>query len=346
VAQTFVPVSLTNDTGQRLNAAYFNRLEQGIDTIDGRVDGVERGIRTAIVLTASGGTITPNAATGSLFRHTATANVQLNEPINAVDGQLLTMMVLASGGERTLSFANGGLTPVAITAGQWWVGDLLYNATDGSWLLDDGSGSGGGGGGGSTTVTVDGSPVTTLDIASTAITAADVGADLAADHGFLAWSYDPGVSSGTTATAAGVLTLARVRVPKATTVSAIWLSVSTAGATLANSFVGLYDAAGTRLGVSADQSTALQTTGLKNIALTAPVAVTAGYHYVAILTNGTTQPSLLRGATSGFGVVNAGLSAPNLRFATSGTGLTALPSTITMSATTGAQAATWVALKV
>lgn len=41
MAETWTPVTLTNDTGQKLNAAYFNRVETGIDEIDVRLNGVE-----------------------------------------------------------------------------------------------------------------------------------------------------------------------------------------------------------------------------------------------------------------------------------------------------------------
>ena len=43
MAETWNPVTLTNDTGQRLNATYFNRIETGIDQIDVRVATLEQG---------------------------------------------------------------------------------------------------------------------------------------------------------------------------------------------------------------------------------------------------------------------------------------------------------------
>lgn len=93
-------------------------------------------VSNPITLTASNGTITPNAATGSTFRHVATADVALAEPTGGIDGQEIAVAVLASGGSRTLSFA-GGITSVTIPSGQWWVGKLRNDAATTTWLLDD-----------------------------------------------------------------------------------------------------------------------------------------------------------------------------------------------------------------
>lgn len=90
---------------------------------------------TPVVLTATGGVITPDAAAGSVFRHEASADVTLAEPTGGVDGQEIAVAVLASGGARTLTVAGAG--SVSIPAGRWWVGELRYDATTTTWLLDD-----------------------------------------------------------------------------------------------------------------------------------------------------------------------------------------------------------------
>lgn len=77
-------------------------------------------------------TITPNAASGSLFRCTATGNLTLNDPTGGVNGQAVTVEILASGADRTLNF-EGGVTAVTITSGQWWSGTLRLNGS--TWLL-------------------------------------------------------------------------------------------------------------------------------------------------------------------------------------------------------------------
>jgi hypothetical protein len=102
-----------------------------------------RFVTDPISLTASTGTITPNAATGSLFRHVATANVVLADPTGGVDGQAVTVEVRASGGTRTLSFAGASSDAVVIASGQTWSGTFRLEAATSTWLLDDGSGSGG-----------------------------------------------------------------------------------------------------------------------------------------------------------------------------------------------------------
>jgi hypothetical protein len=89
-------------------------------------------------LTAASGTITPNAATGSLFRHTATADVQLADPIGGADGQSVVVEILASGADRVLSFP-GSTAALTIPSGQVWSGTLRYRAADTLWLLDDGT---------------------------------------------------------------------------------------------------------------------------------------------------------------------------------------------------------------
>lgn len=198
---------------------------------------------------------------------------------------------------------------------------------------------------GGTSVTLDGSPATTLDIDTSAITGADLGLDPAADQGFLAWTYDIAASSGATAPTAGSVYLCRLRIPTAASVTALAMSVSASGVGLSNTFVGLFNSAGGRVGVSADQSTTFQSTGVKIVSLAAPATVTAGLYYVGILVGaGTTIPTFLRGISSAS--VNANLGAPNFRYATSGTGLTAMPASIDLAASTAAATALWTAVRV
>lgn len=99
------------------------------------------------------GTITPNAATGALFRITAPGDFTLAEPINGTDGQAVVVEVLASGGNRTVSFV--GATSVTIPSGSRWTATLRFNQADNVWLMVSG-GSGGGGGGTSGVVSVNG----------------------------------------------------------------------------------------------------------------------------------------------------------------------------------------------
>jgi|GEM_PF-2110634 len=141
----------------------------------------------------------------------------------------------------------------------------------------------------------------------------------ATDQGLLGWSYDVAQANLTQIiTAAGVLQCARLNV-NACTITNIIVDVTTAGAGLANCGVALYQG-GTLLRQSADISTSLQSTNSKIIPLTSPVAVTAGYIYVAIWANGTTLPTLARAIQRSN--ANIGLNATNYRFATTGSAIT------------------------
>lgn len=203
-------------------------------------------------------------------------------------------------------------------------------------------------------ITVNGSTATTLDIDTTAVTAADVGADpagtaasllhyTAADAGWMGWAFDPALISGSSILTAGVLYLTRVKVGVAGTAASVSMHVSTAGATLSNCFLGLFDSNGTRVGVTTDQSTALQSGGLKTVTMSATAALVAGPHYVGILTNGTTPPTMTRAGNSS--IVNAGVVAPSLRWATSGTGQTAMPSTVDLTTAAASSLSLWAAIK-
>ena len=168
----------------------------------------------------------------------------------------------------------------------------------------------------------------------------------AVDQGLLGWSYDPvGIQANSTGWTAGVLQLIRVVPDSGGTVASVVISIATAGDTLANSFAGLYSAAGVRLSGSANQSTSWQSVGVKTVALTTPQVVTAGtVYYVGVLVgSATTVPALHLGVFSG--VAMAGETAAPYRWMTSGTGLTALPASVTLGSA-GQQALTfWAGVK-
>jgi hypothetical protein len=77
-----------------------------------------------------------NAATSSVFRLVATGDTTLAAITGGVDGQIIALEVIADGGPWQLAFADG--TPArTITADSRWIGSFLYDATDGTWTLDD-----------------------------------------------------------------------------------------------------------------------------------------------------------------------------------------------------------------
>lgn len=154
-------------------------------------------------------------------------------------------------------------------------------------------------------------------------------------YGFLAMTYDPASAPAGSALTSGTVHMSRVDLPAPATISTITTTVVTAGGTLTagQNFAGLYDASGTRVGVTADQSAAWTSIGEKNMALTVPYAAAIGTYYVAYLSNGTTPIAPLRG-TSGAAVtnlINHGMTMATARWATGPTAQTTLPASITMS---------------
>jgi len=95
----------------------------------------DRAITDPITITY-GATITPDAATGSLFRCTATGNITLANPTGGVDGQWIRVEITASGADRVLTLTGVTGTITIPSAGKW-VGDLLFDGTD--WWLEDGA---------------------------------------------------------------------------------------------------------------------------------------------------------------------------------------------------------------
>ncbi|MFZ3592316.1 hypothetical protein [Streptomyces sp. BH104] len=169
-----------------------------------------------------------------------------------------------------------------------------------------------------------------------------------AKHNLITWTQDPRTLRSTgDATTAGVVYLSKIDIAnRATVVSNILVGVVTAGATLTagQNLIGLYDASGTRLAVSTDQTTAWATVGLKTAAIT-PQTLAVGSYYVAILSNGTTRPSFATGAGHGQdGLTNVGLTTATAAFLTSGTGQTALPATITLGSGGPNSGSRWAAL--
>lgn len=157
------------------------------------------------------------------------------------------------------------------------------------------------------------------------------------DHGYLGWSFDPAVASGTgvALTTAGTVYTVQIPIAQAGTATNIVYDIVTAGGTLtaAQCFAGLYSPAGVLLGTTADLSTPWASTGVTVSPLVTPAAVSPGLHRAAFFFNGTTGPSLLKANIRVS--ANAGQSAANSRFSSADTGRTT-----TLAATLGARTAT------
>lgn len=171
-----------------------------------------------------------------------------------------------------------------------------------------------------------------------------------ADHNLMGWTFPPDmVQGGTILPTAGLSYVVRVRAQTAL-ITNLHLHLTAGGAALTNAFMTLHTDAGVLVGagaVSADQSAAWQSGGYKTVTLTTPQAVTPGNWYRVRFWVGaaTTLPTLSRGVNSSAAIANAGLAAPNLRFATADAGLTtAALAPNTIGALNGGPTAWWVAM--
>ncbi|MER5875467.1 hypothetical protein ABT119_06000 [Streptomyces sp. NPDC001910] len=167
------------------------------------------------------------------------------------------------------------------------------------------------------------------------------------DHGLLTWTADPGVISGSGfVLTSGQVYLSKLKiVNRSTIVSTIVYLVSTAGTSLTSGqcFVGLYDSNGTRLATSADQATAMASTGTKTAAIT-PQTLAVGTYYVAFLAVSTGTAPNVAGAAGNTSVTNINLATAASRSLTTAAGNTSLPSSITLSSQTQNIAVRWAGL--
>lgn len=160
-----------------------------------------------------------------------------------------------------------------------------------------------------------------------------------ADNGLIAAAFDPAhaqtsvnpLPTGGTA-APGKLTLTKITVAKTATWSKIWfgLSSTNGAASLTNTYLGVYDTAGTLKGTTADVSSSfLSGSTPKSVDIVTPFTATAGYYFIAILFNGTWTAGDFTLKAAGGGIsTNANLVAPNLRYSSMLSAQTTLPSTI------------------
>jgi hypothetical protein len=173
----------------------------------------------------------------------------------------------------------------------------------------------------------------------------------ASDHGLLTWNYDPAfMSAGSGALASGTLYLNRVKVTANAITNSVMYVVNTAGGTLTSgqNFMALFDSAGNRIAITADlTATDFASTGTKTTPWVSTASIVPGFYYVALLTNGTTGVNVWKTTTSNANGINANLSAATYRYSSGGTGLTgltAVPSTVTMANRSVGSNSFWCAL--
>lgn len=167
---------------------------------------------------------------------------------------------------------------------------------------------------------------------------------MASDNAMLVWNSDWVGAGATNIMTAGTLYLMRVNIRAAITWTNVLFHLNTIGAGASTgSFVGLYNSAGTLLSGSADIGATLTgTTGVKAVALTSAQSLAAGtFVWVALLENLATTQATLQRFQGGTVAANALLGNASLRFAINGTGLTALPASITPASNTGVGALTF-----
>lgn len=95
----------------------------------------------------------------------------------------------------------------------------------------------------------------------------------------------------------------RVWVPAGASFSGVWFIVTVAGASVTSGYAAIYEADGTRVGMTASMTTDLQTAGVKYKALAAPVAAqnVGRFVWVMFTSAASTQPTLgYSGAASGY----------------------------------------------
>jgi parallel beta-helix repeat protein len=249
----------------------------------------------------------------------------------------------------------GGTKSGAPTSGSWKAGDYVIDQTGKVWIYTGSAWVASGGGSGGVTVDNTSLPLADAIVATPGNSAQASPANHQhprtywnpSDQGLVTWTMDVMTATANSILPAqGTLYLVRVHVPVAATVRNILAAITNAGSGLraGQCFAGVWNASGgARVGVTADQSTSWATTGVKTMALTGAVNLTAGDYYIGIYANGTTLPNFARGNNQiGGPFANAGMTA-NFRVATANTGLTTSPPA-TLGPLTASGTSWWLAL--
>jgi hypothetical protein len=144
------------------------------------------------------------------------------------------------------------------------------------------------------------------------------------DHAVKFWTYDAAMAANSQFGATiGRMQTARIFIPYSTTVSNIITNIATAGQSLQNYYVALYNSGGSFLVQSANQATTWMTSGTKFIGIS-PTYITKGNVEIGCWGQSCTSnigPKFLRAADQSTSMANLGLSAGNARWATADTGL-------------------------
>jgi Right handed beta helix region/Lower baseplate protein N-terminal domain len=171
-------------------------------------------------------------------------------------------------------------------------------------------------------------------------------------HTYKEWNFDPiSISSGSGSVAiSGSLYVMKLSAQSGGQIQNIITTIGSgttpAGLVAGQNYAAIFDANGTRIGITADQSAVWASTGLKTMALTAPITIQGGKdYYVVLLANAATLPSFVAASGAATTSANAGQSNTLQRFSVNGTGLTAVPASLVLASNSGTGAkAYWIAL--
>jgi hypothetical protein len=172
----------------------------------------------------------------------------------------------------------------------------------------------------------------------------------ALESGYKAWTFPAEQVAGSgSIPAAGAVTLGRVMINSTQTVTsiALWINTVGSGLTSGQNFAGIYNSSGTLVATTADLTASWgASANWQQYALVGgPFNLGIGAYWVAVMSNGTTRPTLGRNANLLSGALyNGTLTNATLRFATNGTGTTALPSSITPSSNAALNVPYWFGL--
>lgn len=168
-------------------------------------------------------------------------------------------------------------------------------------------------------------------------------------NGLVGAPFDPVLASTSATKAAGILYFCRVRLTQDTVITNMHcLPRTPAGAGLSNTYLGIYTVDGTTatlLAQTNDISTQVTNPADVKAALSAPTStLTAGtVLLLAFLSGASTTAPTLRNTNVGAANTNLTGTSP-YRYGTFGTGLTALPATMTLSSTAAGAVADWFGL--
>ncbi|MGY0065120.1 hypothetical protein ACWY4P_54030 (plasmid) [Streptomyces sp. LZ34] len=181
-----------------------------------------------------------------------------------------------------------------------------------------------------------------------AVTGNALGQDTPAAHGVAAWCYDPALAVNSTQVNNGTLYLTRVNIAANVNATRIywWAGNQGSSPVAGQNHVGLYRSDGTLMAATSIDA-AVSSAGLKTSVVASQLLTAGAFYWVGLLFNASATPTLTRGSgwTGVDAAANLGLTAATYRFATNGTGRTALPSLITPGSNVGTDfAGPWVAV--